>query len=49
LLVYLQYFHHFSGLFSGLILNVVIVGALVVSHESDQVEIPPNRAMEDAN
>jgi len=32
-----------------LILNVVLVGALVASHESDQIEIPPNHAMEDAN
>jgi hypothetical protein len=32
-----------------LILNVVFIGALVASHESDQVEIPPNHAMEDAN
>jgi len=32
-----------------LILNVVLVGASVVSHESDQIEIPPNHAMEDAN
>jgi hypothetical protein len=32
-----------------LILNVVIVGALVASHESDQVKIPPNYPMEDAN
>jgi hypothetical protein len=29
-------------------LNVVLVGASVVSHESDQVEVPPNHAMEDA-
>ncbi len=32
-----------------MILNVVLVGASVASHESDQVEIPPNHAMEDAN
>jgi len=32
-----------------LILNVVLVRALVVSHESDQVEIPPNHAMENAD
>jgi hypothetical protein len=32
-----------------LILNVVLVGAMVVSHESDQVEVPPNHAMEDAD
>ncbi len=32
-----------------LILNVVLVGALVASHESDQVKIPPNHAMEDAD
>ncbi len=32
-----------------MILNVVLVGALVVSHENDQVEIPPNHVMEDAN
>ncbi len=30
-------------------MNVVLVGALVVSHESDQVEVPPNHAMEDAD
>jgi hypothetical protein len=45
----LQYFHHFYGLFFGLILNVVLIGALVVSHESDQVEIPPNHVMKDAD
>jgi hypothetical protein len=33
----------------GLILNVVLVGALVASHENEQVEIPPNHAMEDAD
>ncbi len=32
-----------------MILNAVFVGALVASHESDQVEVPPNHAMEDAN
>jgi hypothetical protein len=32
-----------------LILNVILVGALVASHESDQIQIPPNHAMEDAN
>ncbi len=32
-----------------MILNVVLIGALVASNESDQVEIPPNHAMEDAN
>jgi len=32
-----------------LILDVVLIGALVASHESDQVEVPPNHAMEDAN
>jgi hypothetical protein len=32
-----------------LILNVVLVGASVVSHESDQVEVPPNHAMENAD
>jgi hypothetical protein len=32
-----------------LILNVVLVGAPVASHENDQVELPPNRAMEDAD
>jgi len=30
-------------------LNVVLVGALMASHESDKIEIPPNHAMEDAN
>jgi hypothetical protein len=30
------------------ILNVVLVGALMVSHESDQIGVPPNHAMEDA-
>jgi hypothetical protein len=39
----------FLRIFFGLILNVVIVGALVASHESDQVEIPPNHAMEDVD
>jgi hypothetical protein len=29
-------------------LNVILVGALVASHESDQLELPPNHAMEDA-
>ncbi len=32
-----------------MILNVILVGALVASHESDQIQIPPNHAMEDAN
>jgi len=32
-----------------LILNVVLIGASVASHESEQVEVPPNHAMEDAN
>jgi hypothetical protein len=32
-----------------LILNVVLVGALVVSHESDQVEVPSHHAMEDVD
>ncbi len=32
-----------------MILNVILVGAPVVSHESDQVEVPPNHAMEDAD
>jgi hypothetical protein len=32
-----------------LILNVVLEGPLVASHESNQVEVPPNHAMEDAN
>jgi len=32
-----------------LILNVVLIGDSVASHESDQVEIPPNHTMEDAN
>jgi hypothetical protein len=45
----LQYFHHFQGLFFGLILNVVLVRALMASHESDQVEVLPNHAMEDAD
>jgi hypothetical protein len=31
-----------------LILNVVLVGILVASHESDQVKVPANHAMEDA-
>jgi hypothetical protein len=30
-----------------LILNVVLIKALMASHESDQVEVPPNHAMED--
>jgi hypothetical protein len=46
LLACLQYFHHFAGLRTGLILNVIIVRALVASHESDQVELPPNHVME---
>jgi hypothetical protein len=49
LLVCLQYFHQFYGLLVTLILNVVFVGALMVSHESDQVDVPLNHAMEDAN
>jgi hypothetical protein len=36
-------------LFIGLILNVVLVGAPMASHESDQVEVPPNHAMEDVD
>jgi len=32
-----------------LILNVVLIGASMASHESDQIEVPPNHAMEDAN
>ncbi len=32
-----------------MILNVVLVGDSVVSHESDQVKVPPNHAMEDAD
>ncbi len=32
-----------------MILNVVFVRASVASHESDQVKVPPNHAMEDAN
>jgi hypothetical protein len=32
-----------------LILNVVLVGALMVSRESHKIEVPPNHAMEDAN
>ncbi len=32
-----------------MILNVVLVGVSVVSHESDQVEVPPNHAMEDVD
>jgi hypothetical protein len=39
----------FLKIFFGLILNVILVGALVASHESDHVEVPPNHAMEDAN
>jgi hypothetical protein len=38
-----------SFLLVGLILNVVLVKVLVVSHENDQVEIPPNYAMKDAD
>ncbi len=49
MLVCLQYFDHFKRLLVGLILNVVLVGALVASHESDQVEIPANHAMEDVD
>jgi hypothetical protein len=45
----LQYFHHFEGILVGLILNVFLVGALVASHESDQIKIPPNHVMEDAD
>jgi hypothetical protein len=30
-------------------LNVVLVGALVASHESDQVKVPPNHVMQDAD
>ncbi len=32
-----------------MILNVVLVGVLVASHESDQVEVPPNHVMEDVD
>jgi iron only hydrogenase large subunit-like protein len=32
-----------------LILNVILIGVLIASHESDQVGIPPNHPMEDAN
>jgi len=32
-----------------LILSVILVGALLASHESDQIKIPPNHVMEDAN
>ncbi len=32
-----------------MILNVVLVRALVASHENDQIEVPPNHAMEDAD
>jgi hypothetical protein len=32
-----------------LILNVIFVGALVDSQENDQIEVPPNHAMEDAD
>ncbi len=45
----MQYFHHFKGLFYGLILNVVLIGVSVASHESDKVEVPPNHAMEDVD
>ncbi len=49
MLTCLEYFHHFKLSLVGLILNVVFVGALVASHESDQVEIPSNHAMEDVD
>jgi hypothetical protein len=39
----------FLRIFFGLILNVVLVGAPVASYESDQVEVPLNHVMEDAN
>jgi hypothetical protein len=42
-------FSSFLKIFFGLILNVILVGAPVVSHESDQIEVPPNHAMEDAD
>jgi hypothetical protein len=32
-----------------LILNVVLVGALMASHESDQVEVPLHHVMKDAD
>ncbi len=32
-----------------MILNVVLVGALVASYESDQIEVPLNHVMEDAD
>jgi hypothetical protein len=41
-------FSSFLRIFFGLILNVVLVGASATSHESDQVEVPPNHGMEDA-
>jgi hypothetical protein len=30
-------------------LNVVLVGALVASYESDQLKVPPNHVMENAD
>jgi hypothetical protein len=39
----------FLRIFSDLILNVFLVGALVASHKSDQVEVPPHHAMEDVD
>ncbi len=30
-------------------MNVVLVGALVASHESDKIEVPPNDAMENVD
>jgi hypothetical protein len=32
-----------------LILNVVLVGAPMASHETNQVDVPPNHAMEDVD
>jgi hypothetical protein len=45
----LQYFSSFLRIIFWCDLNVVLVGALMASHENDQIEVQPNHAMEDAN
>ncbi len=42
-------FSSLLGIFFCLILNGVLVGASMASHESDQVKVPPNHATENAN
>jgi len=39
----------FLRIYSDLISNAFLIGALVASHTSDEVEVPPNHAMEDVD